>query len=598
MRTETPAAKSTAQPDHWTARILPGLLILLVTGLAVSFFCHQVGNNDIWWHLKAGELIMQDGAVPHADPFSYALEGKAWTDFEWLYQVVVYGASRVGGWKTLTLLHAFAAAGALVLAGMSAKGTVVARAVAMFIAVLGYYVYPWLRPQVFTLLFLGLYLYVLRPGAPPGWGKCVGILLVQAIWVNMHGGYAFGIVVLVLYAISMWVERRFPAARRATVLAVAAILVTVINPYGWHLLVHGFREMGAVYAKRYIAEWASPLALGGTLEQRVFYLLTLLVVLTTVVRGRIDTPFSALVSGAFLVLAFRSTRFTPVFALASVPLLTENLADLQGRLPARARAWSGRVAVIVLMLLCVFGIRGAGTGTLYALTGRDIHPGWGPDRARLPVEAAEFIAANDLPDALYSPYASGGYLIGRFYPDRQVLQDGRNALYGDELLLRFRGVLEDPARFPALRRDYGFNTLLIPHGWGLYHDLLRVTLRNPAWKLVHADLFACVFVRADHPVARTLSHIDLSAERPPADFVWPSPAEFSSRSAFTELFAHGFDAEKALIVNKYNLYLVARNEPMQAYILARFLQEVPAYHFRYSQALDHYERLYPRNANR
>src|SRR4030095_14563130 len=62
------------------------LAILPVLGglwLATAVARFPVVTPDVWWHLATGRLVATAG-IPHADPFSWTLDGRAWTVHEWL----------------------------------------------------------------------------------------------------------------------------------------------------------------------------------------------------------------------------------------------------------------------------------------------------------------------------------------------------------------------------------------------------------------------------------------------------------------------------------------------------------------------------------
>ena len=51
----------------------------------------RLTDFDYFWHLKAGEYIVTQGALPHGDIFSFTQLGKPWVLHEWLFEVMLYG---------------------------------------------------------------------------------------------------------------------------------------------------------------------------------------------------------------------------------------------------------------------------------------------------------------------------------------------------------------------------------------------------------------------------------------------------------------------------------------------------------------------------
>jgi hypothetical protein len=51
--------------------------------LAFLLGCYELFDPDIWWHVKAGEWILEHGRVPRLDIFTYSSEGRPWIDLHW-----------------------------------------------------------------------------------------------------------------------------------------------------------------------------------------------------------------------------------------------------------------------------------------------------------------------------------------------------------------------------------------------------------------------------------------------------------------------------------------------------------------------------------
>src|ERR1035437_4005191 len=85
-------------------RLLTTLSIITVAlALAFPFLLalEKIAESDTFWHLKTGEWIVAHRAVPHVDPFSATTEGKAWLDWEWLFQAAMYIVYAGGGVNAL-----------------------------------------------------------------------------------------------------------------------------------------------------------------------------------------------------------------------------------------------------------------------------------------------------------------------------------------------------------------------------------------------------------------------------------------------------------------------------------------------------------------
>src|SRR5262245_18700319 len=87
------------------------LLIILAAVVISSFF--KIADLDFWWHLKTGQLILQQKSFPHQDIYSFTAFGHEYIDHEWLFQVLQYlvydslGPAGIILFKTLILVFIY-----------------------------------------------------------------------------------------------------------------------------------------------------------------------------------------------------------------------------------------------------------------------------------------------------------------------------------------------------------------------------------------------------------------------------------------------------------------------------------------------------------
>ena len=58
-----------------------------------------VVDPDMWWHVKVGEGILATHHWPTMDPYSFTVAGQPWIAYEWLGEVLLAAANRLGGNK-------------------------------------------------------------------------------------------------------------------------------------------------------------------------------------------------------------------------------------------------------------------------------------------------------------------------------------------------------------------------------------------------------------------------------------------------------------------------------------------------------------------
>ena len=77
----------TSVGDNGIRLIVWCLLYMVPLGIALL----PLFDEDIWWHLRAGQWLLDNRAIPRTDPFSsYGLEtAKPWIAYSWLFEVIV-----------------------------------------------------------------------------------------------------------------------------------------------------------------------------------------------------------------------------------------------------------------------------------------------------------------------------------------------------------------------------------------------------------------------------------------------------------------------------------------------------------------------------
>src|SRR5712691_7620359 len=75
----------------------PALLGALLVAGGFASARSSLADPDTWWHLKVGEQILRTHAWPTADPYSFTVSGTPWIAYEWLGEVIMASAARLGG---------------------------------------------------------------------------------------------------------------------------------------------------------------------------------------------------------------------------------------------------------------------------------------------------------------------------------------------------------------------------------------------------------------------------------------------------------------------------------------------------------------------
>ena len=167
-------------------------------------------DSDTGWHIRTGEWILSNGRVPAVDIFSFTKPGSPWFAWEWLSDVLMAAVHHVAGLGGIVLL-------CIVLLGLTSTCiyrnavaesghrliAIVLTALAMAASTIHWLARPHLVTPLLAAVFLGILIRVQRGGK-------TRLLLVlpplTILWVNLHGGFFVGIVLLITYALGSVVE--------------------------------------------------------------------------------------------------------------------------------------------------------------------------------------------------------------------------------------------------------------------------------------------------------------------------------------------------------------------------------------------------------
>ena len=213
---------------------------MTLVGFAAGFTL--VWDSDIFWHLASGEWMLDHGKVLGTDPYSIDPQ-PVWVNVHWLFQLIIAGLYRLGGFAALSTLTGILAAATLGTFALALRKCVppawlMLCGLGMLITIVGRI---RVRPEAFTLLFLVVTIVLtdsVRRGAP---GKRLWWLVPMMLaWVNMHGIYILGQAVLwsaiAGAAVEKWVFRNRDlqghlVTQAALLPALACLIVCFLTPW-------------------------------------------------------------------------------------------------------------------------------------------------------------------------------------------------------------------------------------------------------------------------------------------------------------------------------------------------------------------------------
>ncbi len=479
--------------------------------LAAAFSFQRIRSFDYWWHLRTGELIAAEGAVPRVDPFSFSVEGARWIDVHWLHQLALHAQYELGGHGAV-VFGEFAlvaiALGCLALAIRRwDRPGVVVFALALGLVTLSDRIMP--RPELPTFALLAAELALLERFRRKPDAAVYGVVGLQWVWANLHGLFAVGLGVVAMAFVGEALDAvragRLAAARprlaRLAAVGAGSSAVTLLNPNGLdaalypiqQLFMIGSPEMRATVGLSSV-ELGTLLGNWRLLDRSVlgaFGALALLSLLALGLNWRRARAFDVLLLAVFGALGGLALRNIALFGVAAPLVLARNAAEwLDPRRGLAPRLAGPAAASLVCLVLGLALAVGSGRWALWTASVRE--PGFGIMGRLYPVGATEWIARELPPGPIYHHMADGGYLIWRLYPTYRVLADGRLEVYGDRMAA-LSGT--SPAAFRKLDGEYAFGIALLSYNHFDFGDLLAMLHASRAWRLAYVDDTAVVFVR-------------------------------------------------------------------------------------------------------
>jgi hypothetical protein len=433
-------------------------------GAAVLFaFIQPLANNDVWFHLRIGQAIVETGHLPDGDVYSHTAPGAAYVDQEWLTQVLFYGiqASPLG-LDGIAVLCAAAAAGTFLLLLRVMPGPFLLNLAILLLSAPLAQSHFHARPHVLGWLLIAVLLNVQARG--PAWR----IPMLLALWANLHASFALGVALAAL---------RFLERKQWAWLA-ASLLAPLLNPYGWRL--YGFLFMLKDLPLDMIREFEPYAPLTGYFWVWTTYTGALLAGLALRFRKEGRFPlWEALPAAGLGILGFTGARYAPVAAFCLAPLQSKLwapcLPSLTGGLGRAIAAGLASVTVTLATLMACLD----GAGRL------------GIDAQRLPVGATDFLLRSPLEGPLYNFYDYGGYLIWKAWPRFPVFVDGRIDVYHGAPLADYRAISRAEPGWEEIARRREIRCFLV----GLEHTIAPTLAFHPDWEPVYFDHNALVFVR-------------------------------------------------------------------------------------------------------
>jgi hypothetical protein len=479
------------------------------------------GGTDLGRHLKNGELLLSSTApagtaskILHTNFYSYTEPGFAFINHHWLAGVVFFLVWKVTGFAGLNVFYILVGAAALLISwrmAQKAAGWAIPTAMALLIMPI-VRARPSVRPEIFSVLFCSIFLWILweHYRGSPGWRVLMALPALEILWVNLHIGFIFGPVFVGAFLLGALLERppkgdttgnnaqraklakaaetEFFQTRRIRLKRLSGILAltlaaTLVNPSGIQGALYPFTIWGN-YGLDMIENHSIPYLESNGYQGEFFAIkLTLLVLWSSFAalmarRRRIPLPLLALagVMSVMAWLAIRNQTLLAVFAIAAVGVN----AGLSGVAELRAR-WRVQITmaatVVIIAGVCYNGYR---LLTRKEQIGLGLKPGTSAP--------ADFLRASHLAGPMLNNLSIGGYLTFYLFPQYRIYVDARPEAFPAAFMQeKYKEPLTDETRWKQLLEEYHFNLICSSGSTAWENRFILTRAKDPEWAVIYAQ---------------------------------------------------------------------------------------------------------------
>jgi hypothetical protein len=504
-------------------KLLKIIVFVLILGFYASFLFVKIettsSDNDAGLYISDGRLIWQEKELFRTNPYSFVETAFPIVNHHWLSSVSFYLVDKSFGFDGLTVFKSIILLSAFSLLFWVAKRKtdfwLVAAASLPTILILTNRVR--IRPEMFSYLFIALFLYFLiYLEEHPESRKIYWLIPLQALWVNFHifffvgialvGGFIFEKIVLNFK--TFWRDK---AVQRLLIILPILVMACFVNPNGldgvlapmrshsydtftvnenqplfnlkanfltWDILGSAFVPMVIIFLVSLFFAFRS---FGGDKKRPVFYLLA---------------GLGSAAAGLIYV------RLITLFALMFLPAASGNFNGVYLKIrDYLSKKWPN--AAKILSYILISAIIAIFPFWAYRLNANQAERGykakWGVGLSRYSDDSAQFFRENNLKGPIFNDYDIGGYIVYHFFPKEKVFVDNNGAdSYPVEFFNDiFMPALSDEIKWKETEEKYKLNSIFISirDGSPEAGSFLWRRLHDPSWSLVYADTYAVIFLK-------------------------------------------------------------------------------------------------------
>lgn len=437
------------------------LFLTFIIIISMSVFLFDYGN-DFYWHIKAGEYIINNKHIPITDIFSwYASKNQLiWIAHEWLFEIIIYLfntlSSHYGSYIYILIMLIIIS---IIIWNLNKKHFLEKPFYTICWALCGTLIFAnkaLPRPHLFSFLFFAMTIYLAYNTLKNPESKLIYFApIISVLWSNIHGGSSnlSYIIYTIFFIYSIITKNKIKTLYLYA--TITSFLAIIINPYGLKMITYPYINMTYTTMINCIDEWQS---LDLFSIDGLFYLLFISNIIYIIIKNKNKVNLlEYMLLIIFTILGIRTTRFMPYLFIIASSIIPNYWFDTKIKIDM------GPIFYFVLIISI--------TANIYLIT--NINKNF----IKISDQIIEYLKKKDN-IILYNSYNLGGYLI---YKDIPVFIDSRADIYIDSILCDACQI--EKGKKTKLLEDYPFNTFLVEKKSGAYLYLKN----NSKYKLLLQD---------------------------------------------------------------------------------------------------------------
>jgi len=473
-----------------TPLILLTFLISFITIYAVA--SPILEDNDMGWHIAAGDLIRTLGYLPYHDSWSFSGSDQLWYNHSWLWDIILSFTHEKFGIKGFFI---FAVACPALLVALLVQSLRMRPEIGIssliftgIITTCCMLQFTTGRPQVMGMFFALAFNHILSRSRQNNNCRALYILpFIMLLWVNIHGSFIAGLTIIAAYGLESIYCKNKQWFWKLLAVGFVCLFVVFINPYGIDLITFIINTKTSVITQ-VINEW-NPFVLGDVMGATLWFILF---IIYSNLRGG-NTFFADKLQVVLWMFAMMlSVRNMGLLSILGAPYLACNLPadspdDVKTR---RIAAWldnknfSFQIFVAIPIIAVSYFMLPVLRGEHYIKTHKnDVLP------------AISYVIKNYPGKRVFNDYDMGGRIIYESKGQFPVFIDGRaGSVYNEKILQDFIAIQFLEEGWQKILDSYKIDLIILKNGRqfpvnyakGYYHD---------KWDEVFHDDVASVYVR-------------------------------------------------------------------------------------------------------